>query len=68
VRFWPSREIVVRQSIFLALAGRRREAVDLLKLGIRTYRNRGKEIVATIRTAPREAREVLQEALPAPNQ
>lgn len=68
VRFWPSREIVVRQSIFLALAGRRREAVDLLELGIRTYRNRGKEIVAAIRTAPREAREILQEALPAPNQ
>jgi O-antigen ligase len=65
LRFWPSRDVVIRQSIFLALAGRRDEAVTLLKQGLRTYRNRSKEIAATVGTAPREAREVLQQALTA---
>ena len=67
LRFWPSRDVVVRQSIFLALAGRRDEAVALLKQGVRTFRNRSKAIAETVGAAPREAREVLQEALPAPS-
>jgi len=65
LRFWPSRDVVIRQSIFLALAGHRAEAVTLLKRGLRTYRNRSKEIAETVDAAPREAREVLQEALTA---
>ncbi len=65
LRFWPSRDVVVRQSIFLALSGRHEEAVSLLKHGIRTFRGRDKKIVEMVQTAPREARDVLQEALPA---
>lgn len=67
LQFWPSPDVVARQSIFLALAGRRDEAVSLLKKGIRTFRNRSGAIAKTVEVAPREAREMLQEALPAPN-
>jgi O-antigen ligase len=68
LRFWPSRDVVVRQSIFLALSGRHEEAVTLLKQGVRTFRGRGKEIVEMVQAAPLEAREALREALPAQSQ
>lgn len=63
--YWPSREVVVRLGIFLALAGRHEEAVTLLRKVDRTFRSRGKSIAETVSATPREAREVLQEALPA---
>ena len=55
LRFWPSRDVVVRQSIFLALAGRHDEAVTLLKQGVRTFRTRDKEIAESVQAAPSEA-------------
>jgi hypothetical protein len=39
--------------------------VALLKKGLRTFRNRSKEIAETVGAAPREASEALQEALTA---
>lgn len=60
---WPSHEVVTRQSIFLALAGRREEAVALLEHGLRTFSNRRRMITETIASAPGEAHDTLQPVL-----
>lgn len=61
--FWPSRVVVVRQSIFLALAGRREEAVALLSKSLRTFRTQGQATAEAIRAAPQAARDALLPAL-----
>ena len=63
LRVWPSEQVVARQSVFLALAGRQREALSLLARGLQTYANRHAEIAAVLAGAPPQARESLQSAL-----
>lgn len=63
IRFWPSRDVVVRQSVFLALAGRDEEAVSLIRKAVRSFGKQRGEIADTIRSAPVEAGAVLVPAL-----
>ena len=63
LQFWPSRVVVVRQSIFLALAGRREEAVALLSKSLRTFRTQDQAIAEAIQAAPQAARDMLLPAL-----
>ena len=63
IRFWPSRDVVVRQSVFLALAGRDEEAVSLIRKAVQTFGNQRGEIADTIRSAPVEAGAVLAPTL-----
>lgn len=60
MRFWPSRNVIMRQSIFLALSGRDREATTLLAHGIQTYGLPTKSMSATLSAAPHGAQQVLR--------
>ena len=60
MRLWPSREVIGRQAIFLALAGRDSEAVGLLELGLRTFPTRRRVFSEMIESAPPRAREILR--------
>lgn len=63
MRVWPSREVVGRQAIFLALARHDAEAVDLLRRGIRTFAGHRSMFEELIASAPARARETLRQAL-----
>jgi O-antigen ligase len=60
---WPLREVVLRQCIFLALAGREADARGLLNLARITFTNRGKMIHDAVDSAPEKARWVLEPVL-----
>ncbi len=64
LRVWPVREVIGRQAVFLALAGRDDEARALLERGLVTFHIRRDVFVDTIGAAPARAREVLQPVLP----
>lgn len=59
LRTWPSRDVVLRQCVFLALAGRDAEARQLLGIAMRTFTNRQKAIRDAVNAAPEQARSVL---------
>ncbi len=63
LRVWPSSEVVSRQSVFLALAGRDEAAVELLAQGMRTTKAQRRKIAGIVAEAPPEARSVLRPAL-----
>jgi O-antigen ligase len=63
LRVWPSREVVARQSIFLALSGREEEARALMAKGLQTFGNRTQSIAALVQAAPAKARDVLEPEL-----
>jgi len=63
MRVWPSHQVVARQSIFMALDNRSREALSLLSSGLDTYTSRRAEIGALIDAAPPNARTLLHPAL-----
>lgn len=66
MRTWPSLQVVIRQCIFLAMAGRNAEAVSLLGQAQRTFTNRQQQIRDSVDSAPDEARKILQPALQNP--
>lgn len=63
MRVWPVPEVIGRQAIFLALAGRDDEARALLERGFRTFPKRRPMFAEMIEAAPARAREKLQSAL-----
>lgn len=63
MRTWPLREVVFRQCIFLALAGRDADAQSLLRQARITFANRGKAIRELVYSAPEKARTTLEPAL-----
>jgi O-antigen ligase len=63
LRTWPARDVVLRQCIFLALAGRDAEARQLLAIAMRTFANRHNAIRDAISAAPEAARAVLRPVL-----
>jgi O-antigen ligase len=63
MRVWPSREVVGRQAVFLALAQRDQEAVDLMRRGVRTYAGHRRLFEELIASAPARARDTLRQAL-----
>lgn len=64
MRTWPVRDVVVRQCIFLALAGREEESRMLFRKAVRTFANR-QAIRNLLALAPDPARATLQPELPA---
>ncbi len=65
LRVWPSREVVARQCIFLALAGRTEEALTLLEHALRTFPDRDRRFRKTLLSAPPEALDLFQTRLDA---
>ena len=63
MRLWPSREVAIRQTIFLALAGRNDEAVALLNACLMTFPAEQRMFVGMVESAPQRAREALEPAL-----
>jgi hypothetical protein len=63
MRTWPLREVVFRQCIFLALAGRDADARSLLRQARVTFANRAKAIRELVHSAPEKARQVLEPVL-----
>lgn len=63
LRVWPSVQVAARQSIYLALAGRKGEAVALLDRTLSTSKAQRSKIGAIISTAPQPARSILQPVL-----
>ena len=63
LRVWPSSEVVGRQSVFLALAGRDEAAVALLARGLNASKVQRKKIAAVIVASPPAARSVLRPTL-----
>jgi hypothetical protein len=59
MRTWPLREVVLRQCVLLALAGREAEARTLLRQARLTFSNREKMIRDIVSSAPEKARKVL---------
>ncbi len=55
LRVWPSREVVARQCIFLALAGHTEEALTLLEHALRTFPDRDRRFRNIVLSAPPEA-------------
>jgi O-antigen ligase len=63
MRVWPSREVVGRQAIFLALARRDEEALDLMRRGVRNFAGHRRLYDELIASAPARARDTLRQAL-----
>ncbi len=63
MRVWPSREVVGRQAIFLALARKDAEAADLLNQAVRTFPAHRSMFTTMIESAPVRARETLLPSL-----
>ncbi len=63
MRTWPTRDVVVRHSILLALAGREEEARTLFRKAVRTFTNR-QAIRNAVASAPEPARAILQAEIP----
>ena len=63
LRVWPSSQIVSRQCVYLALAGRDKEALALLAQGLKASAAQRAKIARIIADAPLAARSVLQPAL-----
>jgi len=63
MRLWPSREVAVRQTIFLALAGRDDEAVALLNASLKTFPTARRMFTEAVESAPPRARAALGRAL-----
>jgi hypothetical protein len=59
MRTWPLREVVLRQCVLLALAGRESEARTLLKQARLTFSNRERMIRDIVSSAPEKARKTL---------
>ena len=60
MRTWPIRDVVIRQCIFLALAGRDAEATALFRKALQTFAYRHKAVQITVAAAPDKARRVLE--------
>ncbi len=63
MRTWPIREVVLRQCILLALAGREKESRLLLEQARHTFTNRERMIRDYVGSAPEKARRVLAPVL-----
>ena len=63
MRVWPVREVIGRQAVFLALAGRDDEARALLERGLMTFTTGRNVFTDMIGAAPARARDVLQPVL-----
>jgi ATP-dependent protease HslVU (ClpYQ) peptidase subunit len=68
MRTWPLREVVLRQCVLLALAGRDAEARALLEQARRTFPNWERMIRDIVRSAPEKARKTLDSAPETPRQ
>lgn len=63
LRVWPSSEVISRQSVFLALAGRNEAAVTLLAQGLKASKAQRRKIAGILAEAPPDARSVLRPTL-----
>ena len=63
LRTWPAFEVILKQSLFLALAGRDAEAQALLSRALKTYPKRKSAALQSIESAPMPARRVLEPIL-----
>lgn len=59
LRIWPSSEVIGRQAIFLAIAGRRDAAAALLSRGMMSSKAQRRKIAMILAEAPPEVRQVL---------
>lgn len=66
LRLWPTREGVARQSILLAMSGRRDEAATLFLHGLNTYSTDTRSMTDAVLSAPITAQHVLRPLLPRP--
>lgn len=66
MRSWPIREVVLRQCVYLALAGQEKEARELLEQARRTFTTRARITRDFVRSAPEKARLSLESVLDGP--
>lgn len=63
LRTWPTFDVILKQCIFLALAGRDAEAQALLSRALTTFPKRKSTALQTVESAPDPARRVLEPIL-----
>lgn len=63
LRIWPSSEVISRQAIFLAIAGRHDAAVALLSRGMKSSHSQRKKIAMILIEAPPAAHAVLDHVI-----
>ncbi len=59
MRTWPSREVVCRQAIFLALAGHKDQATETVTRAVRTFPNFSQKCTEATESSPPSAPEIL---------